>query len=95
NEPTPHSHASYPTTMSCRAAFDSAFYCTSFAGKFNHIYRYGETRSCSEHWSDWRFCMSLKGMSAAGRREHVVDRYREKEERVRRGANSEDVWGVR
>jgi hypothetical protein len=34
--------ALYPRQMSCRQAFDQAFYCQSLGGKFNDIYRYGE-----------------------------------------------------
>ncbi|KAF2789275.1 hypothetical protein K505DRAFT_328343 [Melanomma pulvis-pyrius CBS 109.77] len=83
---------SYPTTMSCSAAFDSAFYCSSLGGHFNDIYRYGQLRSCSEHWADWRFCMGLKSKSAEAKREAVQDRYRDKEEKVRGKKNSEDVW---
>ncbi|KAF2247973.1 hypothetical protein BU26DRAFT_505744 [Trematosphaeria pertusa] len=81
-----------PTTMSCRAAFDAAFYCSSLGGHFNSIYRYGQLRSCSEHWADWRFCMALKGSSAEARARAIQARYREKEERIRQKPSSEDVW---
>lgn len=83
---------SLPTTMSCRAAFDSAFYCASFGGRFNDIYRYGQLRSCSEHWADWRFCMSLKSSSAEAKAQAIQARYREKDERMRKQPNSEDIW---
>ncbi|KAF9741286.1 hypothetical protein PMIN06_002056 [Paraphaeosphaeria minitans] len=83
---------SLPTTMSCRAAFDSAFYCSSLGGHFNDIYRYGHLRSCSEHWTDWRFCMSLSGTSSEGRANAIRERYREKEEKLKLEPNSEDVW---
>lgn len=83
--------------MSCRAAFDSAFYCSSLGGHFNDIYRYGQLRSCSEHWNDFWFCMRTKN-SYSGRdvKERMVqDRYREKEEKLRNGPNSENVWDRR
>jgi hypothetical protein len=83
--------------MSCRAAFDSAFYCSSLGGHFNDIYRYGQLRSCSEHWNDFWFCMRVKN-SYSGRdvKERMVrERYREKEEKLKQGATSEDVWRVR
>lgn len=35
-----------PRSMSCRQAFDQAFYCQSLGGKFNDIYRHGQLRSC-------------------------------------------------
>lgn len=83
-----------PRTMSCRAAFDSAFYCSSFGGHFNDIYRYGHLRSCSEHWSDFWWCMRLKNnfQSPEIKEQLVQQRYREKEERLRQQPNSEDVW---
>ncbi|KAF2866910.1 hypothetical protein BDV95DRAFT_443293, partial [Massariosphaeria phaeospora] len=82
----------YPRTMSCRAAFDSAFYCASLGGHFNDIYRYGTLRACSEHWADWRFCMALKNRSADAAAEAVQQRYRDKEAKVLEGPNSEEVW---
>ena len=81
--------------MSCRAAFDSAFYCTSFGGKFNDIYRYGELRSCSEHWSDFWFCMRIKSKAKGVKELFVEERYREKEDKLRQGRNSEEVWEMR
>ncbi|KAH7083304.1 hypothetical protein BKA63DRAFT_461608 [Paraphoma chrysanthemicola] len=86
-----------PRTMSCRAAFDSAFYCSSLGGHFNDIYRYGQLRSCSEHWNDFWFCMRVRNSySPRDTKERMVqERYREKEERLRSGPSSEDVWRVR
>jgi hypothetical protein len=49
-----------PTEMSCRQAFDAAFYCQSLGGQFNNLYRYGGIRSCSENWKDFWFCMRTK-----------------------------------
>ncbi|CAO2655855.1 Nn.00g046580.m01.CDS01 [Neocucurbitaria sp. VM-36] len=88
------SDSSLPRTMSCRTAFDSAFYCSSLGGHFNDIYRYGQLRSCSEHWNDFWFCMRTKNSySGADVKERMVqERYREKEERLKAGPNSEDVW---
>jgi hypothetical protein len=49
-----------PTEMSCRQAFDAAFYCQSLGGQFNNLYRYGGIRSCSENWKDFWFCMKSR-----------------------------------
>jgi len=49
-----------PTEMSCRQAFDAAFYCQSLGGQFNNLYRYGSIRSCSENWKDFWFCMRTR-----------------------------------
>ncbi|KAJ9635100.1 Early meiotic induction protein 1 [Coniosporium tulheliwenetii] len=75
----------YPRTMSCRAAFDSAFYCQSLGGQFNAIYRHGQLRSCAPLWSDFWFCMRLKSYTEEEKAEMISGRYREKEEAVRRG----------
>jgi hypothetical protein len=53
-----------PIEMSCRQAFDAAFYCQSLGGQFNNLYRYGGIRSCSQHWNDFWFCMRMKSYSA-------------------------------
>lgn len=82
----------YPTNMSCTAAFDAAFYCASLGGHFNDIYRYGELRSCSEHWRDWRFCMGLSIYSKETQREKIRQHYIEKEEALKGKPNSEDIW---
>jgi hypothetical protein len=83
--------------MSCRAAFDSAFYCSSLGGHFNDIYRYGQLRSCNDHWNDFWFCMRTKNSySGQDVKERMIqDRYREKEDKLRSGPNSEDVWSKR
>ncbi|KAH8600290.1 hypothetical protein B0O99DRAFT_610366, partial [Bisporella sp. PMI_857] len=102
----PLSERLLPTTMSCRDAFDAAFYCNSLGGQFNNLYRYGEARSCSEHWNDFWFCMRTRTWSAAEKAEAIRGRYREKE-RVKYGdvrgedgkkvlgRSSEDVWKSR
>jgi hypothetical protein len=86
-----------PRSMSCRAAFDSAFYCSSLGGHFNDIYRHGQLRSCNEHWNDFWFCMRTKNSySGQDVKERLVqDRYREKENKLKAGPNSEDVWSRR
>ncbi|KAF2156024.1 hypothetical protein K461DRAFT_290986 [Myriangium duriaei CBS 260.36] len=91
-----------PRTMSCRAAFDSAFYCASLGGKFNDIYRFGSLQPCSEHWDAFWFCMrnrSISGDTSEEKGERIADYYeaREERERIRRagGRSSEDIWEIR
>lgn len=83
-----------PRSMSCRAAFDSAFYCSSLGGHFNDLYRYGQLRSCSEHWNDFWFCMRTKNSySGPEVKERLIqERYAEKEKMLKNKPNSEDVW---
>jgi hypothetical protein len=81
----------YPTTMSCRDAFDAAFYCQSLGGQFNAVYRYGGMQSCSDHWKSFWFCMSSK--SYTGQREDMIkEHYRKKALKYKVGPSSEDVW---
>ncbi|KAL9119210.1 MAG: hypothetical protein Q9187_004233, partial [Circinaria calcarea] len=68
----------YPTTMSCRAAFDSAFYCQSLGGQFTSIYRYGKIRNCSDQWHNFWFCMRTNRgmMGEEERKRRIQDHYR-------------------
>ncbi|KAK0508249.1 hypothetical protein JMJ35_009333 [Cladonia borealis] len=87
----------HPTTVSCRAAFDTAFYCASLGGQFTSLYRYGQLRQCSQEWSDFWWCMRTNRgfMSDEERAKKVLERgmrrEREKYGGERKGS-SEDVW---
>ncbi|MCJ1439919.1 MAG: hypothetical protein MMC23_000400 [Stictis urceolatum] len=87
----------YPTSMSCRAAFDAAYHCQLPGGQFVHVYRYGELRNCSQQWSDFWFCMRTNRgyMSEEERGKRIKQFYWEKERRYREGPSSEDVWEMR
>ncbi|PQE29378.1 hypothetical protein CJF32_00003157 [Rutstroemia sp. NJR-2017a WRK4] len=85
-----------PTTMSCRDAFDSAFYCNSIGGQFMNLYRYGEARKCSDKWADFWFCMKTRGYPDHEKAKMIKSRYAEKERQKYGGGeigkSSEDVW---
>ncbi|CRG83204.1 hypothetical protein PISL3812_00554 [Talaromyces islandicus] len=85
----------YPDHMSCRSAFDYAFFCQSFGGQWVNVYRYGNLRSCSEHWENFWLCMKARGYSDESRRETIRDHYRKKAVKYKTGPSSEDVWEVR
>ncbi|KAF4973407.1 hypothetical protein FSARC_301 [Fusarium sarcochroum] len=91
------SEALLPTDMSCRQAFDQAWACNSMGGQWNAVYRYGEMRSCSDHWDDFWFCMRTKGYSAEQREKAIREHYRAKEfTKYGPGRpSSEDVWESR
>ena len=91
----PQESSLYPTSMSCRQTFDSAFYCQSLGGQFNNIYRYGELRSCSEHWSAFWFCMRTKSQPEEKRSRMIQEHYRQRDAKYKLGPSSEDVWQVR
>ncbi|KAF5863136.1 hypothetical protein ETB97_010595 [Aspergillus alliaceus] len=85
----------YPDSMSCRSAFDYAFFCQSFGGQFVNVYRYGELRSCSEHWDNFWLCMKTRTWSDGARKKAIRDHYRKKAIKYKTGPSSEDVWNLR
>ncbi|KAH7155297.1 hypothetical protein B0J13DRAFT_222577 [Dactylonectria estremocensis] len=83
-----------PTDLSCRTAFDQAWACNSMGGQWNAIYRYGEMRSCSEHWDDFWFCMRIKSYGKE-MRENVIRAHHRNKNHAKYGPgkpSSEDVW---
>ncbi|KAH9216978.1 hypothetical protein DL95DRAFT_387187 [Leptodontidium sp. 2 PMI_412] len=88
-----------PTTMSCRTAFDEAFYCNSFGGRWNDLYRYGTLKSCSDNWNDFWFCMRTRTygdtQKAAAIKEHYRQRESSKYSKELGKESSEDVWKSR
>ncbi|KAL4973201.1 hypothetical protein BDW66DRAFT_142758 [Aspergillus desertorum] len=85
----------YPDTMSCRDAFDYAFFCQSLGGQFVNVYRYGELRSCSEHWENFWLCMKTRTFRETEKKKIIRDHYRKKAIKYKTGPSSEDVWDVR
>ncbi|CZT40717.1 related to EMI1 Protein required for transcriptional induction of the early meiotic-specific transcription factor IME1, also required for sporulation [Rhynchosporium secalis] len=88
-----------PTTMSCRTAFDEAFYCNSFGGRWNDLYRYGTLKSCSDNWSDFWFCMRTRTYGDAQKEKAIKEHYRQRESakysKELGRESSEDVWRSR
>lgn len=86
----------YPRTMSCRQAFDQAFYCQSLGGKFNDIYRYGHLQPCTEQWNAFWFCMRNRTLPMKNKEEVVAAWYEDREKRKKAEfGSSEDVWPLR
>ncbi|KAL2075701.1 hypothetical protein VTL71DRAFT_644 [Oculimacula yallundae] len=88
-----------PTTMSCRTAFDEAFYCNSFGGRWNDLYRYGTLKSCSDNWNDFWFCMRTRTYGDVQKEKVIKEHYRQRESRKYSKElgreSSEDVWRSR
>jgi hypothetical protein len=98
----PLSEQLLPTYMSCRTAFDEAFYCNSFGGKFNDLYRYGGLESCSGHWNKFWFCMRTRTWSEPEKKEAIRDYYRKVEAAKygrgkdgQKALSSESIWKSR
>ncbi|KAK6528754.1 hypothetical protein TWF694_003993 [Orbilia ellipsospora] len=86
----------YPSTMSCREAFDELYFCYSLGGQFKNLYRYGTYRECTDKSADFWFCMRTKMYGPNTKKEMIVKYHREKEAaRYKKGPSSEDVWSVR
>ncbi|QPH06270.1 hypothetical protein C2857_004640 [Epichloe festucae Fl1] len=93
----PLSESLLPTEMSCRQAFDLAWSCNGLGGQFNSVYRYGNMRSCSEHWDDFWLCMRTRAYTGDLKANMVRTHYRNKAYR-RYGEgkpSSEDIWESR
>ncbi len=91
------SDETYPTTLSCRDAFDYAWKCHTAGSQLNSVYRYGGARSCSELWDDFWFCMRTRSHGPEAKAEAIREFYRAKEA-TKYGADrpsSEDVWESR
>lgn len=78
----------YPTTMSCRDAFDMLTRCYSVGGQFRSYYRYGTLNNCHKQLAKFKFCM-LHGSDPI----KVQKWYRDMElEREELKLNSDVVW---
>jgi len=84
-----------PKTMSCKDAFDYAFFCQSIGGQWVNVYRYGELRSCSEHWDNFWTCMRSRSYPKGEREKMIQEHYQKKLNRWKMGPSSEDVWEMR
>lgn len=87
--------ALYPAEMSCRSALDYAMFCQSFGGQFVNVYRYGEFRSCSNHWQDFWLCMRTRQWDEKDKVKALQDHFRKKAVKWKTGPSSEDIWQVR
>lgn len=87
--------ALYPSEMSCRSALDYAMFCQSFGGQFVNVYRFGEFRSCKNHWSDFWLCMRTRSWDEGEKARAIQDHYKKKAVKWKTGPSSEDVWDVR
>ena len=81
--------------LSCRTAFDYAFFCQSMGGQWTNLYRYGELRSCSHLWKEFWLCMRAKGYNEEDRRKIIKQHNIEKLKSFRKGPSSEDIWDIR
>ncbi|GAA5869098.1 hypothetical protein JCM8547_008697 [Rhodosporidiobolus lusitaniae] len=79
----------------CLTLFDNFLLCYSLASQIKSVYRHGAPRDCTPKFEDFKFCMSVKGLSEEKREEVWVRRRAEWWAERRLGKSSEDVWEAR
>ena len=67
----------------------------ALAAQFRAVYRFGQPAGCPAKFEDFKFCMSLKGVSEERRQEVWIRRRAESWAERRMGKSSEDVWTAR
>ncbi|GAA6031538.1 hypothetical protein JCM8097_006508 [Rhodosporidiobolus ruineniae] len=90
-----HSVAMEGGMPKCLTLFDNFLLCYSLASQIKSVYRHGAPRDCSPKFEDFKFCMSVKGLSEEKREEVWVRRRAEWWAQRRLGKSSEDVWEAR
>ncbi|EIN08612.1 hypothetical protein PUNSTDRAFT_120872 [Punctularia strigosozonata HHB-11173 SS5] len=80
---------------SCTTLFDDFLSCNILGKQLKSLYRYGRTSDCSQKLSDFKFCMSNKGLHPEEKRDAWIRRRAEWWAGRRLAKSSEDVWEVR
>jgi len=80
---------------SCTTLLDNFLMCYNIPHITTGIYRYGQPIDCGRKFDDFKFCMSVKGLSEEARKEEWIKRRAEWWAGRRLEPNSEDVWDSR
>lgn len=68
---------------------------TALGPQARFIYRYGSFTDCKDKLEDFKFCLTMRGISAEERRDRWLQRKAEKTAAKRLTSSSEDVWEMR
>jgi len=79
----------------CMSVFDTFLSCNILGNQLKSIYRFGEMAHCSTKWSEFKFCMSIKGLHPEQRRDAWIRHRAQWWARRRLGSSSENVWEKR
>ncbi|PWN42948.1 hypothetical protein IE81DRAFT_277618, partial [Ceraceosorus guamensis] len=79
----------------CYNVFDEWAACYALFPQLNSVYRYGGPKDCSTKFNDWKFCLTLKDLSAEQRRERWLRHRAEQVAKMRLEGSSEDFWEMR
>ncbi len=81
---------------SCTDLFDKWAQCFALGPQLKAIYRYGGVQDCKHKLDDFKFCLTMKGMSQEEKWEEWIRRKAEKSAEKRLGReSSENVWELR
>ncbi|KDN39240.1 hypothetical protein K437DRAFT_270342 [Tilletiaria anomala UBC 951] len=80
---------------SCMNLFDKWATCFALGPQARALYRYGTFQDCKDKLDDFKFCLTLKGMSNEERRQVWIERRAEQSAAKRLQSSSEDVWDLR
>ena len=81
---------------SCTNLFDKWAQCFALGPQLKAIYRYGGLQDCRGKLDDFKFCLTLKGMTQEQKYEAWIRRKSEKTAEKRLGRESaENVWELR
>ncbi|SNX85083.1 uncharacterized protein MEPE_03792 [Melanopsichium pennsylvanicum] len=81
---------------SCTNMFDKWAQCFALGPQLKAVYRYGGLQDCKGKLDDFKFCLTLKGMSQEERYDNWIRRKAEKTAEKRLGReSSETVWELR
>ncbi|KAF6767574.1 Protein of unknown function DUF3128 [Kalmanozyma brasiliensis GHG001] len=81
---------------SCTSMFDKWAQCFALGPQLKAVYRYGGLQDCRGKLDDFKYCLTLKGMTQEERYEAWIRRKAEKTAEARLGKqSSENVWELR
>ncbi|SPO26327.1 uncharacterized protein UTRI_03916 [Ustilago trichophora] len=81
---------------SCTDMFDKWAQCFALGPQLRAVYRYGEFQDCKGKLDDFKFCLTMKGMSQEEKYEAWIRRKSEKSAEARLGRGSaENVFLLR
>jgi len=79
----------------CMNLFDKWASCFALGPQARSIYRYGTFQDCREKLEEFKYCLTLKGVSEEERRQLWLKKRAEKSAAKRLQCSSEDVWAIR
>ncbi|CDR88361.1 uncharacterized protein SPSC_04188 [Sporisorium scitamineum] len=81
---------------SCTNMFDKWAQCFALGPQLKAVYRYGGMQDCKGKLDDFKYCLTMKGMTQEEKYEAWIQRKAEKTAEKRLGRESaENVWEIR